>query len=68
MAPGVGILGTVGQDDPKGGVHQKPLDERELVESIRGIRRGLEQANRGEGRPIREFFEELAKEQGISLK
>jgi len=48
--------------------YQKLLDERELVETIRGISRGLEQANRGEGRPMREFLEELAREHRISLK
>ena len=48
--------------------YQKLLDDRELLESIRGISRGLEQAKRGEGRPMREFLETLAKEHGISLK
>jgi PHD/YefM family antitoxin component YafN of YafNO toxin-antitoxin module len=48
--------------------YQKLLEDRELLESIRGINRGLEQSKRGEGRPIREFLEELAKERGISLK
>ena len=48
--------------------YQKLLDERELLEAIRGITRGLEQAKRGEGQPMREFLDELAKEHGISLK
>src|ERR1039457_7273346 len=48
--------------------YQKRLDDRELLESIRGIRRGLEQAKRGEVRPMREFLEALAKGHGISLK
>lgn len=48
--------------------YQKLLDGQELLESIRGISRGLEQAKRGEGRPMREFLEALAKEHGISLK
>ena len=48
--------------------YQKLLDDRELLDSIRGISRGLEQAKRGEGRPMREFLETLAKEHGISLK
>jgi PHD/YefM family antitoxin component YafN of YafNO toxin-antitoxin module len=48
--------------------YQKLLDDRELLESIRGISRGLEQAKRGEGRQMREFLEELAKEHGISVK
>jgi PHD/YefM family antitoxin component YafN of YafNO toxin-antitoxin module len=48
--------------------YQRLLDDRELLESIRRIGRGLEQAKRGEGRPMREFLEALAKERGISLK
>ncbi|MCC6343484.1 MAG: hypothetical protein IT166_14855 [Bryobacterales bacterium] len=44
------------------------LDDRKLLESIRGISRGLEQAKRGEGRPMREFLESLAKEHGIKLE
>ena len=48
--------------------YQKLLDDRELLDSIRGISRGLEQAKRGEGRPMREFLEALAKGHGISLK
>jgi PHD/YefM family antitoxin component YafN of YafNO toxin-antitoxin module len=48
--------------------YQKLLDDRELLDGIRGISRGLEQAKRGEGRPMREFLETLAKVHGISLK
>jgi PHD/YefM family antitoxin component YafN of YafNO toxin-antitoxin module len=48
--------------------YQKLLEERELIEAIRGISRGIEQTRRGEGRPMREFIEELAKGHGISLK
>jgi len=48
--------------------HQKLLDDQELLESIRGISRGLEQAKRGEGRSMREFLESLAKEHAIRLK
>ena len=48
--------------------YQKLLEDHELLESIRGISRGLEQAERGEGRSMREFLEALAKEHGISLK
>ena len=48
--------------------YQKLLDDRELLDSIRGISRGLEQAKRGEGRPMREFLETLGKGHGISLK
>jgi PHD/YefM family antitoxin component YafN of YafNO toxin-antitoxin module len=48
--------------------YQKLLDDRELLDSIRDISRGLEQAKRGEGRSMREFLEALAKEHDISLK
>lgn len=48
--------------------YQKLLDDREMLETLRGINRGLEQAKRGEGRSMREFLEELGKEHGISLK
>lgn len=48
--------------------YQKLLDDQELLESIRGISRGLEQAKRGEGRPMREFLESIAKEHRIKLK
>ncbi len=48
--------------------YQKLLDDRKLLESLRSISRGLEQAKRGEGRPMREFLESLGKEHGISLK
>ena len=48
--------------------YQKLLDDRELLESIRAINRGIEQARRGEGRPLREFLEALGKEHGIRLK
>jgi len=47
--------------------YQKLLDDRELLDSIRSISRGLAQAKRGEGRVMREFLEALAKEQGVSL-
>jgi PHD/YefM family antitoxin component YafN of YafNO toxin-antitoxin module len=33
--------------------YQKLLAECEFLETLRGIARGLEQANRGEGRPMR---------------
>jgi PHD/YefM family antitoxin component YafN of YafNO toxin-antitoxin module len=48
--------------------YQKLLDDQELLESIRGISRGLEQAKRGEGRRMREFLEALANEHGIALE
>jgi PHD/YefM family antitoxin component YafN of YafNO toxin-antitoxin module len=49
--------------------YQKLLDEqRELLEAVQSISRGLEQAKRGEGRPIREFLEAFANENRIALK
>jgi len=48
--------------------YQKLLDDQELLESIRSVGRGLEQAKRGEGQPMLEFLEALAKEHGISVR
>ena len=48
--------------------YQKLLDDQQLLETIRSISRGLEQAKRGEGRPMRTLLEELADKHGISLK
>lgn len=39
--------------------YQKLLDMMDRIEAIEGIRRGLEEMERGEGRPAREFFAEL---------
>lgn len=48
--------------------YQKLLEDQELLQSMRTISRSLEQAKRGEGRPMQEFLEALASEHGISLK
>jgi PHD/YefM family antitoxin component YafN of YafNO toxin-antitoxin module len=48
--------------------YQKLLDDRVLLDSIRSICRGLEQAKHGEGRAMRDFLEDLAKEHGIPVK
>ena len=48
--------------------YQRLIEDQELLESLRSINRGLEQAKRGEGRPMREFLEEFARERGIPLK
>ena len=48
--------------------YQKLLEAVELSETLAGVRRGLEQVKRGEGRPVREFLEKLAKKHGVSLK
>ena len=48
--------------------YQKLVEDQQLLETLRGISRGLEQAKRGEGRPMRTAIEELASKYGISLK
>lgn len=48
--------------------YQKLVEAAELSETLAGIRRGLEQVKRGEGRPMREFIEKLAEKHGVSLK
>lgn len=48
--------------------YQKLLDDSELLENIRALSKGIEQSKRGEGRPMREFLESLARDHGISLK
>jgi PHD/YefM family antitoxin component YafN of YafNO toxin-antitoxin module len=48
--------------------YQRLLSDQEFLETIRGIGRGLDQAKRGAGRPMRALLEELANERGISLK
>jgi len=48
--------------------YQRLLDDQQFLETIRGIGRGLEQAKRGEGRPMRTLLEELAGKHGILLK
>ena len=50
------------------GAYQRLLEDQATLESLRGVSRGLEQAVRGEGRPIREFLESLGKEHGITLR
>ena len=48
--------------------YQKLVEDQQLLETIRGISRGLEQANRGEGRPMRALLDELAGQHKIRLK
>jgi PHD/YefM family antitoxin component YafN of YafNO toxin-antitoxin module len=48
--------------------YQKLIEDQRLLETIRGISRGLEQAKLGEGRSMRDLLEELAGEHGIALK
>jgi len=45
--------------------YQRLLDIAARADAREGIRQGLEQANRGEGRPIREFFAEFRAKHGI---
>ena|SRR5579872_3229629 len=48
--------------------YQKLIKNQDLLDSLRGISRGLEQANRNEGRAMRRVIEELARKRGVSLK
>jgi PHD/YefM family antitoxin component YafN of YafNO toxin-antitoxin module len=48
--------------------YQKLLDDQHVLDTIRALSRGLEQAKRGEGRPARALLEEIADKHGISLK
>jgi hypothetical protein len=47
--------------------YQKLLQEVELLETLKGIRRGWNQAQNGEGRPMREFLKELVAKDGVEL-
>src|SRR5437016_3936867 len=47
--------------------YQAMLNDLELLKTLRGIRRGLDQAGRGEGRPMREFLRELAARHDVEL-
>ena len=47
--------------------YQKLIDDQEVLENLRSVSRGLEQAKRGEGQPMREFLKTLASEHGITL-
>src|SRR5690242_670674 len=46
--------------------YQALLDRLDQIDAIEGIRRGLEQMERGEGRPAEEVFAEFRKRHGIS--
>ena len=45
--------------------YQTLLEATEFVQTIKGIRRGLEQMKRGEGRPAEEVFAQLRQKLGI---
>ena len=46
--------------------YQTMTEQLERVETLEAIRQGLEEAERGEGRPAREVFAELSAKHGIS--
>src|SRR5688500_11442251 len=50
------------------GPYQKLLDHLDLLESVEAVREGLEQAKRGEGRPIREVMRAIAARNGFKLR
>lgn len=45
--------------------YQELLDQKEHLETIAGIRRGLEDARQGKVRPAREYFAEFMETNGI---
>ena len=47
--------------------YQKLLQDLELLDRLKRIRRGLNQAQNGEGRPMREFLKELVEMDGVKL-
>jgi PHD/YefM family antitoxin component YafN of YafNO toxin-antitoxin module len=47
--------------------YQQLVDDAELARSIRVIRKSLQEAGEGKGRPMREFVESLAAKHGIEL-
>lgn len=46
--------------------YQRLLDIAAQADANEGIGQGLEELSRGEGRPAREFFEEMREKHGIS--
>ena len=45
--------------------YQRLLDIAAIADAKEGIRQGLEELHRGEGRPAREFFNEMREKHGI---
>ena len=45
--------------------YQKLLDDLDVLQTLKGIRRGLDQARNGHGKPMRKFLQELARSHGI---
>ena len=52
--------------EPDADSYQALLEAVERAETIEGIRRGLEQMKRGEGRPAEEVFAEMQQKYGIT--
>jgi PHD/YefM family antitoxin component YafN of YafNO toxin-antitoxin module len=48
--------------------YQKLLTEAEFARSLNALRKSLYQADHGEGRPAREFLEEIAHKHGFELR
>lgn len=46
--------------------YQEMLERIERAEAVAAIRKGMEEFERGEGRPVREALEELRQKHGIS--
>lgn len=48
--------------------YQHLLEDAEFAQSLKALRKSIDQANRGEGRPAREVLEEIARKNGFELK
>ena len=48
--------------------YQSLLEDAELAQSLKALRKSIDQANRDEGRPAREVLEEIARKHGFELK
>lgn len=47
--------------------YQRLVNDAELAHSLRMIRKSIEQAKQGKGRPMRQFIESLVAKHGIDL-
>jgi prevent-host-death family protein len=45
--------------------YQQLLDRIELLESVAGVRKSIEECDRGEGMPLKQAFEQLQQKYGI---
>ena len=48
--------------------YQKLIDELDHAQAVAAIKQSMESKARGEGRPMREFLEELGRKHGINLR